>query len=168
MGGVRTFPPPIRTRLPRQVRELLGELEVESVTVQRPTLEDAFVWHIGQAEALARAPARQSSTSGSTDSTPAISSSRWTCGGIDGADRERARKRGGFLQRDEDCLQPARVHELQRAQIEHHVVAARELLLQDILELGHGCQVKLALEPSAHLTVAGGVEFDGERGRLQR
>ncbi len=32
-----------------QARELLGELEVESVTVQRPTLEDAFVWHIGAA-----------------------------------------------------------------------------------------------------------------------
>ncbi len=32
----------------RQVRELLRDLEVKSVTVQRPTLEDAFVWHIGR------------------------------------------------------------------------------------------------------------------------
>ena len=63
---------------------------------------------------------------------------------------------------------PLELDELQRAEIEHHVVAARELLAQDVLELGHGCQVKLAREPSAHVMLAGGVELDRERGRLQR
>jgi len=32
-----------------EVRQLLKDLEVSSVAVQRPSLEDAFVWHIGNA-----------------------------------------------------------------------------------------------------------------------
>jgi ABC-type multidrug transport system ATPase subunit len=37
------------TGVSAQVRELLDGLDVSSVSVQRPSLEDAFVWHVGNA-----------------------------------------------------------------------------------------------------------------------
>jgi len=39
-------------QLTSSLRALLGDLEVGDVAVQRPTLEDAFVWHIGRATGL--------------------------------------------------------------------------------------------------------------------